>query len=72
MPTNVGVGDVLAYDNGSAQIAFIHGRSSATAFTVKDKNGDAPAAASAGTAVGVYRAYTSLKKLGRIAADRKS
>ncbi len=60
MPDNIGVGDVLAYNNGSAQLAFIHGRSSATAFTVKDKNGETPAAASAGTSVGVYRAYTSL------------
>jgi hypothetical protein len=60
MPTNVGVGDVLAYNNGSEQIAFIHGRSSATVFTVKDKDGGTPAAASAGTSVGVYRAYTSL------------
>ncbi len=60
MPDNIGVGDVLVYDNGSAQLAFIHGRSSATVFTVKDKDGGAPAAAPAGTAVGVYRAYTSL------------
>ncbi|MCK4985262.1 MAG: hypothetical protein KAS40_07075, partial [Desulfobacterales bacterium] len=60
MPDNIGVGDVLAYNNGSAQLAFIHGRTSATVFTVKDKNGDAPAAASAGTSVSVYRAYTSL------------
>jgi hypothetical protein len=60
MPDNIGVGDVLAYNNGSNQIAFIHGRTAATVFTVKDKDGDAPAAATAGTAVGVYRAYTSL------------
>jgi hypothetical protein len=60
MPTNVGVGDVLVYNNGSAQLAVIHGRTSATAFTVKDKNGGAPAPTSAGTSVGVYRAYTSL------------
>jgi hypothetical protein len=60
MPDNVGVGDVLTYNNGSAQIAFIHGRTSATVFTVKDKDGSTPAAAAAGTSVGVYRAYTSL------------
>ena len=30
-------------------------------FTVKDKDGVTPAAAAAGTSVGVYRAYTSLK-----------
>ncbi|MHC4072682.1 MAG: hypothetical protein ACYTGS_11740, partial [Planctomycetota bacterium] len=60
MPTHVGVGDVLAYNNGSDRIAFIHGRSSATVFTVKDKDGSTPATASAETSVGVYRAYTSL------------
>ncbi|MGD9307025.1 MAG: LamG domain-containing protein, partial [Desulfobacterales bacterium] len=60
MPTNVGVGDVLVYNNGSDQVAFIHGRTSATVFTVKDKDGEAPAAASAGTSASVYRAYTSL------------
>ena len=60
MPDNVGVGDVLVYNNGSNQIAFIHGRTSAKVFTVTNKDGGTPAAASAGTAVGVYRAYTSL------------
>jgi hypothetical protein len=64
MPNHVGVGDVLAYNNGSNRIAFIHGRSSATVFTVKDKDGGTPAAAEALTSVGVYRAYTSLKNWG--------
>jgi hypothetical protein len=73
MPNNVGVGDVLTYNSGGNQLAFIHGRTSSTVFTVKDKDGNSPTvftvkdkdgntptAASAGTSVGVYRAYTSL------------
>jgi subtilisin-like proprotein convertase family protein len=60
MPNNVGVGDVLTYSSGGNRLAFIHGRSSSTVFTVMDKGGNAPTAAPAGTAVGVYRAYTSL------------
>ncbi|MFQ5922440.1 MAG: beta strand repeat-containing protein, partial [Anaerolineales bacterium] len=60
MPNNVGVGDVLVYNNGSNQLAFITSRSSSTVFTVADKAGATPASATAGTAVGVFRAYTSL------------
>jgi hypothetical protein len=60
MPDNIGVGDVLVYNNGSNQLAFIHGRTSAKVFTVKDKDGGTPATATAGTSVGVYRAYTLL------------
>ncbi|KPJ58178.1 MAG: hypothetical protein AMJ46_14545, partial [Latescibacteria bacterium DG_63] len=60
MPDNVGVGDVLTYSAGGNQLAFIHGRTTSTVFTVKNKDGGTPAAAPAGTAVGVYRAYTSL------------
>ncbi len=59
MPNNVGVGDVLTYTSGTAQLAFISGRTSSTVFTVQDKIGGTPTAASAAT-VGVYRAYTSL------------
>ena len=60
MPVDVGVGDVLAYNNGGDQLAFIAGRTSDTIYIVADKDGGTPAATSAGTAVGVYRAYTSL------------
>jgi len=60
MPTKIGVGDVLTYNYGGAQLAFIHGRTSSTVFTVKDKDGGIPTPALAGTTVGVYRAYTSL------------
>ncbi|MCH8094369.1 MAG: right-handed parallel beta-helix repeat-containing protein [Chloroflexi bacterium] len=60
MPDNVGVGDVLTYNSGGNQLAFITGRTSDMVYTVADKDGGTPATASAGTAVGVYRAYTSL------------
>ena len=60
MPDNIGVGDSLSYNNGSDQLAFITGRSSFTVYTIANKDGGAPAATAAGTAVGVYRAYTSL------------
>jgi hypothetical protein len=60
MADRIGVGDVLAYNSGGAQIAFIHGRASSKVYSVKDKNGNTPAAAPSGTAVGVYRAYISL------------
>jgi len=60
MSDKIGVGDVLAYNSGGAQLAFIHGRVSSRVYTVKDKNGDTPAQAPAGTTVGVYRAYISL------------
>ena len=59
MPDNIGVGDALAYNNGSAQLAFITGRTSSTVYTVADKDGGTPAAAS-NVAVGVFRSYTSL------------
>ena len=60
MPDSVGVGDALTYNSGGNRLAFIQGRTSSTVFTVTDKNGAAPTAAPALTAVGVYRAYTSL------------
>ena len=59
MPDNIGVGDALAYNNGSAQLAFITGRTTSTVYTVADKDGGTPASAS-NVAVGVYRSYTSL------------
>ena len=58
MPDNIGVGDVLVYNSGGPRLAYIQGRTSSTVFTVED--GGVPTAASAGTAVEVYRAYTSL------------
>jgi uncharacterized delta-60 repeat protein len=61
MPDNVGVGDVLQYQvTGTYYLAFIHGRVSDTVYTVVPADGGTPQAAAAGTAVAVYRAYTSL------------
>ena len=57
MPNNVGVGDVLKY---GGNLAFIHGRTSSTTFTVASASGGTPVSTGAGTAVNVYRAYTSL------------
>ena len=58
MPDKIGVGDVLEY--GSTNLAFISGRTSATVYTVKSATGGTPVATGAGTAVSVFRAYTSL------------
>ena len=61
LPGKVGVGDVLQYDPGSGLVvAFISGRTSSTVFTVQSASGGAPVSAPAGTAVKVFRAYTSL------------
>jgi Purple acid Phosphatase, N-terminal domain/Fibronectin type III domain len=57
MPSNMGVGDVLKY---GGNLAFVHGRTSDTVYTVKTSSGGTPTAASSGTSVNVYRAYTSL------------
>jgi hypothetical protein len=60
----IGVGDVIQYDsddNGSIDaLAFIHGRTSSTEYTVKDKNGSAPTAVTSDYDWAIYRAYTSL------------
>ena len=55
----IGVGDAITYDDGSAHLAFIHGRTDDRTFTVQDKDGNAPAPASS-LAAEVRRAYTSL------------
>ena len=61
MPANLGVGDVLQYPTGGPYyLAVIHGRVSDTVYTVYSTAGGTPQAAAAGTAVGVYRAYTRL------------
>jgi hypothetical protein len=59
LPTNVGVGDVIQYNSNSA-LALIHGRTSATEYTVKTASGGTPAAASGDTSWSIFRAYTSL------------
>ena len=61
MPGNVGVGDILQYQVAATWYgAFISGRTSDTVYTVQNASGGTPQAAAAATAVGVYRAYTSL------------
>ena len=64
LPTNIGVGDVIQYDsdgnNSIDAIAFIHGRTSATEYTVKTAAGAAPTAVTGDNNWGIYRAYTSL------------
>ena len=64
LPNNIGVGDVIQYDSSGDgtidAIAFIHGRTSSTQYTVKDKNGNAPTAVTSDYNWAIYRAYTSL------------
>lgn len=64
LPLNVGVGDVIQYDdNGTTtpdQLAFISGRTSSTVFSVRQAAGTLPAATSANINWNIYRAYTSL------------
>ena len=63
MPANVGIGDVLQYQvTGTFYLAFISGRTSNTVYSVVTASGGAPQPAVGGTAVGVYRAYTSLSR----------
>jgi len=60
MPNNIGVGDVLQYQNGATYLlAFIHGRGNANAYTVYTSAGAAPTATTSAS-VNVYRAYTNL------------
>ncbi|MDD4902432.1 MAG: choice-of-anchor Q domain-containing protein [Patescibacteria group bacterium] len=68
LPFNIGAGDAIVYDSDDSgtltaadDIVFIHGRSSSTAYTVKDQFGANTATTTTGNDVwAVYRAYTSL------------
>ena len=61
MPDTIGVGDVLQYQvTGTWYLAFIQGRTSDSVFSVATSTADVPQPAAAGTAVSVFRAYTSL------------
>jgi hypothetical protein len=64
LPTNVGVGDAFQYDsdnNGTVDaVAFIHGRTSSTVYTLKNAAGGTPTAATADTDWSLFRAYTAL------------
>lgn len=62
-PDSVGVGDAIQYDsdgNGSIDaIAFIHGRTSGTEYTVKNAAGAAPTAVAGDEDWDIFRAYIS-------------
>ena len=64
LPDNVGVGDVIQYDDGGSatpdSLAFISGRISSTHYTVTDITGDVANFTSANTNWSLFRAYTSL------------
>ncbi|HLC95619.1 MAG TPA: hypothetical protein VJH89_03985, partial [Patescibacteria group bacterium] len=65
LPDNIGVGDVIQYDsdnNGTIDvIAFIHGRTSSTVYTVKTASGGTPTATTADdNDWSIFRAYISL------------
>ena len=64
LPNNVGVGDAIPYDasgDGSIDsIAFIHGRTSAQSYTVKNAQGAAPTPVAGDTDWRLFRAYTTL------------
>jgi len=64
LPDNIGVGDAIQYDsdgNGTIDsIAFIHGRTSATQYTVASAAGITPTPVSGDTDWSIFRAYTSL------------
>ena len=65
MPDNTGVGDVIEYDSDGNDsidaIVFIHGRTSATEYTVKKADGSNPTEeVTSDYDWKIYRAYTSL------------
>lgn len=66
LANTIGVGDAIVYDCNSSGtlgasdcVAFIHGRTSSTVYTVKNATGDSPTLTST-TVWRIYRAYTSL------------
>lgn len=60
LPDSIGVGDVINY-NATLSIAFIHGRTSSTVYTVKTTTGGTPTAIVADAGWNIYRAYTSMQ-----------
>lgn len=64
LPDSIGVGDAVQYDSSNAgavnAIAFIHGRTSSTVYTVKRFNGGTPASCTGDTDGDIFRAYTTL------------
>lgn len=63
-PDSIGVGDAIQYDSdGNSSIdaiAFIHGRTSGTEYTVKNAAGAAPTAVAGDEDWDIFRAYTSI------------
>lgn len=63
-PDSVGVGDAIQYDSdGNSSIdaiAFIHGRTSSTVYTVAAANGGTPTGVSGDEDHDIFRAYTSI------------
>jgi len=57
LPLNIGVGDKLTYDGNTA---YIHGRTSASVYTIKSATGGAPVEIGAGEACTIHRSYSSL------------
>ena len=67
LPNHIGVGDAIQYDDdsdgdidSSDSIVFIHGRTSATEYTVKTAAGAAPTAVTNDNDWSIFRAYISL------------
>lgn len=67
LPNNIGVGDVLQYDDDADgdidaddSLVFIHGRTSSTQFTVKTASNGNPVAVTGDMDWRIFRAYTSL------------
>jgi len=63
-PDSIGVGDAIQYDsdgnNSIDAIAFIHGRTNSTIYTVKSASGGNPTEATDDTDYDIFRSYTSL------------
>jgi hypothetical protein len=67
LPNRIGVGDAIQYDDdgdgdidANDSIVFIHGRTSATEYTVKTAAGAAPVAVTDDNDWSIFRAYISL------------
>jgi hypothetical protein len=61
LPDNIGLGDVIQYQDASVTyIAFIHGRTSASVFSVRSSTGLQAQPTTASSAE-IYRAFTSLE-----------
>ncbi len=57
---NIGVGDVVQYNDGSFHIVFIHDRINSTRFQVRSADGTLPSDVASNSSWSIFRAYTSL------------